>query len=258
MITDSLMNKLTVKDIFKLSYSLFKTKLNDIIIIHALLILPFIIIMAIIGFTAQRYFNVNSTILIVLEIAIFVSFYVTIIIMTYNATLILLDRTYKNESINWKTAINLGVHKIGAMFNTGLIFMLLGLFAIIPGINILFTIYTSLTMPTVILTDNNGFKAITHSYDLIKGAEWDILFIYLIYGATAFIIELLTMLIVAPMIMTNNFNNYIFTGTSTLFCIIAFFISMYFITTIYIFYINRDMFINGINVEEINEEEPIT
>jgi hypothetical protein len=117
---------------------------------------------AIIGFATQKYLNVNSTIFIVFYITFFVSFYATIIIMTYNATLILLDRTSKNESMNWKKAIKLGTHKIGAMFYTCLIFVLLGLFAIIPGINILFTIYTSLTMPTVILTDNKGFDAITH------------------------------------------------------------------------------------------------
>jgi hypothetical protein len=104
----------------------------------------------------------------------------------------------------------------------------------------------------------SGLSAMKESARLIKGKVFSS-FIILIVST------FIPVLIVTSQILINQyiFHDIIFSSTlsfivNMFFDIASSFAALYLWTLCYIFYINRDMLINGINTQEITEEEPVT
>ncbi|GMA98092.1 hypothetical protein [Pelosinus sp. IPA-1] len=156
--------ELSIIEIFKLSWKIFKKNIGPIIAISFVMSLPYSISHG----TVKDYHSFNS-----LNVFLFVVGFISQIIGSCALIQFIADIIY-NKAINWTTIMSFARAKSSTAAITYAIFMLrillLGLLFVIPGI--IYTILYIFTLEAVVLRDLRGMKALKYSKELVKGYWW--------------------------------------------------------------------------------------
>lgn len=216
--------RLSVGDLFRIGWSLYRNNFRNILLVALCVYIPASLIVALISeFTDDTIFFVR-----ILE---FLDFLLETVGTLGIAVIV--EKSLQGTTISWGPALRHGLSRLGAVVITeliaGIIVGLLSLLLIIPGI--IWGMYYSFSIYVVALKNLSGKQALNYSKSLVKGQWWRVAEIFSLIGVLYLVVASvitfsLRIFLVNPFFIILRYT--LFAIVSTLFTVITvvFFLNM--------------------------------